>query len=250
MNQIRVYVNNVFAAIPDTPEAREMKRNILESMEDAYQELREQGKSENEALGQVISQFGSVEEIREALGLLEQDSADSFSASAQDFSASLSPDLLEEYMLFRQRYGMMIALGVALCVLGLAAFMFMEGLLGDNAAIGVLCLFLSAGAAILIYTSVQKESWDKLEKNWKKGKQSAPADPPLKSSDSKKDKKEAKKRIKRKAENLSGVIMLAATLIFFVGGFCFDKWGVVWVVFPIGGVLCALMEEILGLFET
>lgn len=190
-----------------------MKRNILESMEDAYQELREQGKSENEALGQVISQFGSVEEIREALGLLEQDSADSFSAPAQDFSASLSPDLLEEYMLFRQRYGMMIALGVALCVLGLAAFMFMEGLLGDNAAIGVLCLFLSAGAAILIYTSVQKESWDKLEKNWKKANSRHRLIPLLNLPTARRTKR-SQKRIKRKAENLSGVIMLAATLIF------------------------------------
>lgn len=27
MNQIRVYVDNVFAAIPDTPEAREMKQH-------------------------------------------------------------------------------------------------------------------------------------------------------------------------------------------------------------------------------
>lgn len=248
MNQIRVYVDNVFAAIPDSPEAREMKRNILESMEDAYQELREQGKSENEALGQVISQFGSVEEIREALGL-EQAMPETEYAPAADFSAALSPDLLEEYMLFRQRYSLMIALGVALCVLGVAAFMFMEGLLGENAAIGVLCLFLSAGAAILVYTSIQKESWNKLEKNWKKGQKLAQAEASFASSNSKKDKKEAKKRIKRQAEKLSGVIMLAATLIFFVGGFCFGRWGVVWVVFPIGGVLCALMEEILGLFE-
>ena len=35
MNQIRVYVDNVFAAIPDTPGARWMYRNILDSMEDA-----------------------------------------------------------------------------------------------------------------------------------------------------------------------------------------------------------------------
>ena len=32
MSRIEVYVNNLFAAIPDSREAREMKRNIIDSM--------------------------------------------------------------------------------------------------------------------------------------------------------------------------------------------------------------------------
>lgn len=249
MNQIRVYLDNVFAAIPDSPEAREMKRNILESMEDAYQELREEGKSKNEALGQVISQFGSVEEIREALGL-EQTPAGAAGASAADFSAGLSPDLMEEYMLFRQRYGWLVALGVALAVLGVAVFLFLEGVLGGDVATGLLCLFWAAAAAILVSVSVQKASWTKLEKSWNHSQgQEGEAFSSSASAQQSKQRKKDKKRIKKKAENLSGVIMLAATLIFFVGGFCFGKWGVVWVAFPIGGVLCGLLEELLGLFE-
>lgn len=40
-----------------------------------------------------------------------------------------------------------------------------------------------------------------------------------------------------------GAIMLAATAIFLAAGFLFDAWHPAWVVFPIGGLLCAMIPE-------
>lgn len=42
----------------------------------------------------------------------------------------------------------------------------------------------------------------------------------------------------------SGAIMLTATAVFLLCGFLWNKWHPAWVVFPIGGLLCAIVSEI------
>ena len=43
---------------------------MLRTMEDKYEELKMEGKSENEAIGIVISEFGNIDELIDELGLL------------------------------------------------------------------------------------------------------------------------------------------------------------------------------------
>ena len=53
-------------------------------------------------------------------------------------------------------------------------------------------------------------------------------------------------RVKKKGNDVSGVIMLIATGIFLLLGFVWNKWHPGWVVFPIGGILCAITDEVGG----
>lgn len=48
------------------------------------------------------------------------------------------------------------------------------------------------------------------------------------------------KEYKKKNDKYSGIIMLLATVIFFVLGFVFDLWKISWVAFPVGGIMCAI----------
>ena len=83
METIRVYLDTMFRSLPDTSEVRRAKEELLAMMEDKYTELRSEGKSENEAIGQVIAEFGNAEElIRE----LELDSQASGRADARSES--------------------------------------------------------------------------------------------------------------------------------------------------------------------
>ncbi|WP_339286944.1 permease prefix domain 1-containing protein [Paenibacillus sp. FSL E2-0201] len=61
METIVVYLDNMFANLPKTPELERLKRELLYGMEEKYQELKHDGKSENEAIGVVISEFGNIE---------------------------------------------------------------------------------------------------------------------------------------------------------------------------------------------
>ena len=69
METIRNYLNTMFAGLPDTPEVRKAFEELSAMMEDKYSELIEEGRSENEAVGTVISEFGNLEELAQTLGI-------------------------------------------------------------------------------------------------------------------------------------------------------------------------------------
>lgn len=239
MSRIEVYVNNLFAAIPDSREAREMKRNIIDSMEDNYQALRDAGKNENEAFGEVVSQFGTVDEIREALGVQ--------TGAGQEGGTPVPPEMLEDYLVFRKKFALLLPAGIVLCVLGLVVMLFLEPLLGDMAS-AFLFLFAALGAGLIVYICLEEDSWSKIEKSWKRGQgpvRYQPEEAPEKEPE--REVSPHKKRRKRLTGRINSVIMLAATLWFLVQGFWLGHWGTAWVVFPVAGVACALMKELVKL---
>lgn len=66
METIRNYLETMFSHLPNTPEVIRAKNELWQMMEDKYNELKEEGKSENEAIGTVISEFGNLDEIGRA----------------------------------------------------------------------------------------------------------------------------------------------------------------------------------------
>ena len=57
MQAIRNYLETMFMNLPNTPEVLRAKEELWQMMEDKYTELKNEGKSENEAVGTVISDF-------------------------------------------------------------------------------------------------------------------------------------------------------------------------------------------------
>lgn len=72
MEDISKYLDNLFAQLPNTPEARHAREELGQMMEDRYAELRAKGMGEKDAASAAIAEFGSLEEVRESLGLGEQ----------------------------------------------------------------------------------------------------------------------------------------------------------------------------------
>ena len=69
METIRNYLDTMFMQLPDTPEVRRAKSELFQMMEDKYNELITEGKTVNEAIGIVISEFGNLDELSESLGI-------------------------------------------------------------------------------------------------------------------------------------------------------------------------------------
>lgn len=70
---------------------------------------------------------------------------------------------------------------------------------------------------------------------------------------SKYDYTEINKRKRREkggvADAICGVIMMTATAIFLFSGFVYSVWHPAWIVFPIGGILCSIVNIIFGIKE-
>ena len=57
METIKNYLETMFSQLPNTSEVIKAKNELGQIMEDKYQELLNEGKTENEAVGIVISDF-------------------------------------------------------------------------------------------------------------------------------------------------------------------------------------------------
>ena len=72
METIKNYLDAMFANMPNTPEVKKAKAELLTMMEDKYNELIAEGETENSAVGTVISEFGNLDELADDLGLTKE----------------------------------------------------------------------------------------------------------------------------------------------------------------------------------
>ena len=61
----------MFAPYPATPRLTEARSELRAMMEDAYNDAIAQGKTHNEAVGQVITDFGNLHELAPVLGIAQ-----------------------------------------------------------------------------------------------------------------------------------------------------------------------------------
>lgn len=126
MEAIREYLHNMFLNLPETPQVLRAKAELMEMMEDKYEELMQEGMSEKEAVGTVISEFGNLDELAEELGIggfvnQEQTQSETMGNSTTDDTSRQSDSRwgLEEvrrYLSDGRKHARMVALGVMLCI--------------------------------------------------------------------------------------------------------------------------------------
>ncbi|MFT0846281.1 permease prefix domain 1-containing protein [Actinomycetaceae bacterium L2_0104] len=69
MDVINAYLETMFSPYPQTQRLLEAKEELRGMMEDAYNEAISSGRSHNEAVGQVITDFGNLDELAPVLGI-------------------------------------------------------------------------------------------------------------------------------------------------------------------------------------
>ena len=71
MTNIEKFVNDLFKNIKITNELESQKNELVDNLQDKYNELIQSGMTENDAQNKVINDFGSIEEFRNEFGLIE-----------------------------------------------------------------------------------------------------------------------------------------------------------------------------------
>ena len=71
MDTIETFLDAMFAPYPTTPRLTEARGELRAMMEDAYNDAIAHGKTHNEAVGQVITDFGNLEELAPVLGITQ-----------------------------------------------------------------------------------------------------------------------------------------------------------------------------------
>ncbi len=173
METIISYLDNLFRAYPDTEKVRKAKEELLGIMEDKYYELKAEGKSENEAIGIVISEFGSMDEIAFELGFEEEKTESKQTCGDDKESVRLSFDQAKEYLRAEEKFGIKIGIGVALCILSPCLSVIMDvfcvlgfvshGIADSFGAVGLFCV-VAAAVGILITSGMAHDKYDRYKK--------------------------------------------------------------------------------------
>ena len=69
METLKNYLEMMFRGLPNTDDVNRAKADLWNMMEDKYDALIKDGKSETEAVGIVIAEFGNLDDIADDLGL-------------------------------------------------------------------------------------------------------------------------------------------------------------------------------------
>ncbi|MCR4695141.1 MAG: permease prefix domain 1-containing protein [Pseudobutyrivibrio sp.] len=147
METIKNYLTNMFMSLPNTPEVVRAKDELLSMMEDKYQELRDEGKSDNEAVGIVISEFGNLEELAESLGI-----ADQMTEEKRDTRPVLPMEKAKEYIEIQGQKGNLVSFGVFLCITSvLSPIIFGISDLDLIVNFGIAGMFIMIAVAVILF---------------------------------------------------------------------------------------------------
>ena len=166
METIKNYLENMFSHLPNTPEVQKAKYELYQMMEDKYNELISEGKSDNEAIGIVISEFGNLDELADSLGIK------SFVDPSQAMPASktLSRETAVAFLRDSAKQAYLTAFGVLLCILASLGPIFSEciprSLASPDAsdAIGITFLFVCIAVAVGFFIfsgSLSSKCWNR-----------------------------------------------------------------------------------------
>lgn len=162
METLKTYIDNMFMNLPETEQVKKAKEELYQMMEDKYSELISQGKQQHEALGIVISEFGNLDDMKEALGLNASQNATQNEENG-NFNATKNEKIekicvnKEEFSNFFSainKKSLFIALGVAFCILSVAFPIIFSSFSGTNIAIsdalGVCLMFASIATGVVL----------------------------------------------------------------------------------------------------
>ncbi|SFB84981.1 permease prefix domain 1-containing protein [Butyrivibrio sp. YAB3001] len=171
METLRNYLETMFANLPNSLEVNNAKQELWTMMEDKYNELISEGKTENEAVGTIISEFGNLDEIADAIGIKNvienYETPDIRMISLQE---------AKDFVFDSAHRTFMVALAVFFFIISpvgpilgseFNANMTLFNTFGNLLeAIGVIFMFFAAaiGVGIIIVSSLQMKEWDYIKR--------------------------------------------------------------------------------------
>ena len=167
METIRNYLETMFANMPNTPEVKKAKAELLSMMEDKFNEMIADGVNENQAVGTVIAEFGNLDELAEDLGLTKalEETHEREETMPRHF---LRMEEVEEYLNVRKGNGLLIGIGVLLCITSVTwpimFEFFMRGKMGDGFGVTGMFISIAVAVALFVFAGIRGNDWNFLDK--------------------------------------------------------------------------------------
>jgi len=217
-DKLRMYVDNLFEETIPTRKSVELKEEMIQNLQDKYNDLISEGKTEEAAYNIAVAGIGDVSGLLaelEAGAMLEE------------------PDMFD-YETARQRSAMLTAVAVMMYILSLLPMFILDmtgnkffGVIGGSSAL----VMIAAATGILVFNNMTRPKFKK--------KPSTIVDEFREWQSNEQDRKTLRKAI---SSALWPVILVLYFLISFISGW----WHITWIIFLLG----AAAETLINLFFT
>lgn len=208
MNEkIKNYVDLLFEDVPRSQKANELRNELLSNLNDRYEALIAEGKTENEAYGLAVAELGNVDELIK----------------------DLMPDkeITERVNAERKRKAFFTSIAIFMYIISCALFPLLDMLdINENISITVFFLIIAVATGLLIYVNM-----------------STPVDllPYLKSTDDdfdtnyqSRNTKSSSAHFMRSVENF---FWLVVVVLYFGISFSTGAWQSTWLIFLVGAAI-------------
>ncbi|MFI3257624.1 MAG: permease prefix domain 1-containing protein [Spirochaetales bacterium] len=211
--KITAYLDILFADIPKSKQAIELKAELSANLNDRMNDYMHDGKSENQAYSLAIASLGEVDEL--------------FSQLPKGTKPT------EEISHRRTLNAVLRACAITLYILSIVPVIILDKLpvpsgIGFVGMLGMIAV--ATGLLIFIRTSTPPQM----------------ASATIQNSDNNYDSFE-KTKANNRFKSISSLVWSVATLLFFVLGFVWGEWGRIWVLFPIAGISLGIYKSIIQL---
>ncbi|WP_125704103.1 permease prefix domain 1-containing protein [Lacticaseibacillus daqingensis] len=144
METLEIYLDGLFARVPNTPATQKAKQDLLDLMMDHYHEELAKGQSEAAAVGLVISEFGDIDELLATLEVTPDETA-----PAAPAEPVLSDEEATAFWAGTECFARYLALGIALIPAGIGVTAWFSGTSDTLAALSFFgCTALGVGLII------------------------------------------------------------------------------------------------------
>lgn len=205
------YINEIFKNAPKTPQAEEVKNEILGNTLEKYKELKAEGKDDETAFTIAISYIGNVDEL--------------INAYSDDVDSVI---LRESFQRHRARQALLLSIAIALYIMCVIPVILLQN------ELGIVCMFLMVAIAtgLIIYRA-------STNKFYTYGGSDGPTVVKYTAPQTIDQKK---RKLLRK--NLSSAMWSVIVAIYIIVSFLSGAWHITWILFLIGGAGDSLLKAI------
>ena len=148
METIRNYLESMFRGLPQTEKIMRAKSELLQMMEDKYTELIRSGKTENEAVGEVIQNFGNLDDLADDLGIQDVLHQSKYSEVNR---RKIPFEDITEYLAAKRKAILIRAAGIFLCII-CVCFPILTKAFDLPKVLGPVFMFISIGLGVMCIT--------------------------------------------------------------------------------------------------
>ena len=153
MNVIDSYLDTLFAPYPDSPRLREARAELRTMMEDQQDGLMAEGLTESQAVGRVIAEFGTLEEVAPVLGI-DTELGRSPAVPAAGRAPALGISRAREYVDAVRRSQWLLATGMPLFVLSALPLLLLIAVTGSRSGQPAVWAIAAGITAVLVMVPI------------------------------------------------------------------------------------------------